>query len=58
MPDAETGGTTRSNVADGKERKPYVPPTLRRLGSVRELTLGGGCRTAGDVRPPTTMRTM
>jgi hypothetical protein len=25
------------------ERKPYVRPTLRRLGSVRDLTHSGGC---------------
>jgi hypothetical protein len=25
---------------EGKERLPYAPPTLRRLGSVRALTLG------------------
>lgn len=31
----------------GQERKPYAAPTLRRLGSVRDLTLGGtvGCQT-------------
>ena len=30
-------------AADGKqvERRPYAPPRLQRLGSVRELTLGG-----------------
>lgn len=57
MPDAQTQGKT-SNVADKKERKPYVKPALRRLGSVRELTLGGGCRTSPDVRPPLNKRPM
>jgi hypothetical protein len=32
-----------------QERKPYTAPTLRRLGSVRELTLGtaNGCISDG-----------
>jgi hypothetical protein len=34
-------------TARGPERKPYSAPTLRRLGTVRELTLGTttGCLT-------------
>jgi hypothetical protein len=31
-------------AAGGASRRPYSPPRLRHLGSVRELTLGG---TAG-----------
>jgi hypothetical protein len=51
MPDAEREGQTTSKAAE-KERTPYVRPTLRRLGSVRELTLGGGCQNAGDTSRP------
>jgi len=29
-----------------RERMPYEPPTLRRLGSVREPTLGGVASTS------------
>jgi hypothetical protein len=34
---------TPSHVEEGDrpQRRPYRSPTLRRLGSVRELTLGG-----------------
>ena len=31
-----------------KDRKPYVRPSLRRLGSVRELTAGGTSATNFD----------
>lgn len=42
---------TATQVADAglaEARKTYTAPTLRRLGSVRELTLGGtGCVMEG-----------
>lgn len=39
---ASTGtGTENADVVAGTVRRPYQRPTLRRLGSVRELTLGG-----------------
>jgi len=42
-PGIETKGMP--GPAQGQTRKPYATPTLRRLGSVRELTLGGmGCQ--------------
>jgi hypothetical protein len=36
-----------------RSKKPYVTPVLKRLGSVRELTLGGGSIPIGDGRKPT-----
>ncbi|MGA2449826.1 MAG: lasso RiPP family leader peptide-containing protein [Polyangiaceae bacterium] len=33
-----------------KSKKPYVAPVLKRLGSVRELTLAGGSIHATDGR--------
>ncbi|MDP9034834.1 MAG: lasso RiPP family leader peptide-containing protein [Myxococcota bacterium] len=34
--------------ASPKRKKPYVKPVLRPLGSVRELTLGGGASPHSD----------
>jgi len=31
-----------TNAGESVRKKPYVAPTLRRLGSVRDLTLSGG----------------
>jgi hypothetical protein len=41
----------------GRERKAYVAPTLRRLGSVRDLTLGSvtGSLTEANVKFPKKM---
>jgi hypothetical protein len=51
---------TRVQVAGsghGRERKPYVAPTLRRLGSVRDLTLGSvtGSLAEANVKFPRKM---
>jgi hypothetical protein len=48
-PEIEANG--KSGLEQGQARKPYATPTLRRLGSVRELTLsGGGCVKEGKGR--------
>jgi hypothetical protein len=40
--EATAGGRTVSTVSEERRgRRPYRAPTLRHLGSVRELTLGG-----------------
>ncbi len=31
-----------------EKRKPYASPKLRRLGSVRDLTHAGGCKSMSD----------
>jgi hypothetical protein len=46
MEPAKTEKTVQAPRAEGEHpRKPYTAPTLRRLGSVRDLTLGSptGC---------------
>ncbi len=40
--------TEREGTPVRKERKSYSPPTLRRLGSVRELTHARGCISRSD----------
>jgi hypothetical protein len=40
MKDQEKDTTVEATNAQGEQRKPYVAPKLRRLGSVRELTFG------------------
>ena len=49
---AETSVAERNAVAAvaPKSKKPYVTPVLKRLGSVRELTLGGGSIPITDGR--------
>jgi hypothetical protein len=37
--------------AHERERKPYTAPTLRRLGSVRDLTLGTTVGCASEANP-------
>jgi hypothetical protein len=54
---AERPGTEAMVQAVGSEqqaRKPYATPALRRLGSVRELTLGStvGCSTEASPKFP------
>jgi hypothetical protein len=49
MSDRENAGAERSPNAGRQQRKPYAPPALRRLGSVRDLTHGGGSVKVTDV---------
>jgi hypothetical protein len=42
--------TEGGNIEKASGKKRYVPPTLRRLGTVRELTLSGGTTVADGSR--------
>jgi hypothetical protein len=42
MANRATSNVPGSETAATAEKKPYATPTLKRLGSVRELTLSGG----------------
>ena len=44
MPEDGTAHTDRSDVQDGGGE--FVPPTIRELGNVGELTLGSGSGSA------------
>jgi hypothetical protein len=37
-------------LSPARARRPYSPPVLRRLGSVQELTLGGGASPVPDTK--------
>jgi hypothetical protein len=52
MPEREKAVAEQEPNGDRPEKKPYVKPALRRLGSVRDLTHGGGCLTTSDGRRP------
>jgi hypothetical protein len=53
-PKAESPSATTDAAASASARRPYRAPTLRRLGSVRELTLGSnnGKPEGGGTRLP------
>jgi hypothetical protein len=51
---AESETMATAGTDPRRKRKPYVTPTLKRLGSVRDLTLGStvGCAKEGSVKFP------
>jgi hypothetical protein len=54
MKDEGKDTTVEATTAQDGQRKPYVAPKLRRLGSVRELTFGS-VGTMPDGAMPMTM---
>jgi hypothetical protein len=40
--DVDARSTQQEEKAPARERLPYVPPQVRSVGSVRELTMGSG----------------
>jgi hypothetical protein len=55
MPERENAVAERGPSAGPEGRKPYARPALRRLGSVRELTHGGGSVKVTDGAAKTRM---
>jgi hypothetical protein len=48
MTETTTDGAALPEAKKPEEKKPYIRPSLRRLGSVRELTAGGTSPTRVD----------
>ena len=42
---------TAAECEGAQHRKPYTSPTLRRLGSVRDLTLGSNTGSLSEANP-------